>query len=235
MADNNWDDIFNGEPEETSPSNGNNPTQAGNEGSNQDVKPVKLSKLATAGIVVGVAVVAFILVMTLRSCSIEKKVNSTQSTEPAIVATQVSPEQAEKPVDAIPKKPDSIQNNQEVAPTSVEVVNPTVSQQVSPTEAVTGKDQPQGAAGDSGLVEVVPPILGDAQQSKGIVVAKHSYLYQSSYVYGVSISVLVNENAQTVQYFCPKKTFDALNSTDAVNVVYQRDSAGLISIISISK
>lgn len=236
MADN-WDDIFNGEPEENNSgatAEENAVSNTGGSNQNEPQKPVKLGKWATAGLVVFVAIVAFILVITLRSCTIEKEVNSAQQTEPPVVETKIETEQAEKPVDSIAENPDLKQNNQDVTPTSPSGSNKVNSEKGSKKDTSSGNAD-KNVSGDTGIVEVDIPALGDAQQSKGIVVSKHSYLYHSSYVYGVSISVLVNENAQTVMYFCPKKTFDALNSTDAVNVVYQKDSAGLISIISISK
>ena len=46
---------------------------------------------------------------------------------------------------------------------------------------------------------------------------------------------MIGDNAANVHYFCPKKTFDAVNSADVVNVVYQFDINGKYSIYSISK
>lgn len=85
------------------------------------------------------------------------------------------------------------------------------------------------------LTEVGVPQLSTEIETNGIVVGKHVYYYNGSYVYGVYVSILFGDATKSVYYFCPRKTFDALHSADAIKVTYSFDSAGNVSITSITK
>lgn len=227
--DNNFDDIFknsdNATPDET---------DKGSENSEVDVKPVKLSRMATAGILIAGLFIILIIIITIHSCSLEKKVNTSPSSEGTVSVTEVVTEEVQNQGEVSSKIDENSAVSNEVAPTSNEessMVDSGVNNETT-NNSYTGTNS---TVSENTLNEVVLPAFGNSLQSKGIVVSKHSYTYQGSYVYGVSISVLVGENTQTVQYFCPKKTYDALSSTDTVTVEYQQDSAGNVSINSISK
>ena len=76
MANNDeWGDIFSGEPENSTTEK----VDTGNNGETENVKPVKLGRMATAGIVVALLVVVLIAIITIRGCTIEKKQNSNQT------------------------------------------------------------------------------------------------------------------------------------------------------------
>lgn len=188
----------------------------------QDVKPVKLGRGAVAGILIGLLVVAFILTITIVSCQVEKKENVSPNEGSQISSSAVATESTLNAVENPAKNSEQSTVFAEVATTSAEISKPTNSQ--NSIENTT-----------SGLNEVALPALGSEVSSKGIVLSKHVYSYEGSYVYGINISVLIGDNTKTVQYFCPKGTYDALSTTDTLNVVYQQDSSGNVSIASISK
>ena len=125
-----------------------------------------------------------------------------------------------------------IPSEQTEKPTAVQEVTTT------PTELTTDAKAETSVKVDvpsSGLNEVALPELSEKLNTNGIVVSKKSYKYEGSYIYGVTVSMLVGEQTKSVQYFCPKNTYDALSSTDTITVEYQLDSGGNISISSISK
>ena len=88
-----------------------------------------------------------------------------------------------------------------------------------------------------GITEVAEPVLGEVYETTGMVSSKKIYnVNNNSYAYVVSLVLLTGENETTsVEYFCPRKTFDALNTADSVVVQYQVDSNGIVSIASVSR
>lgn len=195
-----------------------------NEGEVTEVKPVKLSRWATVGILIACVIGVLILVLTIHSCNIEKKVESSQNTTETKIVSEVSTETAQNVVEMPPEQTEK--------PTVVQEVTTT------PTELTTDAKAETSVKVDvssSGLNEVALPELSEKLNTNGIVVSKKSYKYEGSYIYGVTVSMLVGEQTKSVQYFCPKNTYDALSSTDTITVEYQLDSGGNISISSISK
>lgn len=195
-----------------------------NEGEGTEVKPVKLSRWATVSILIACVIGVLILVLTIHSCNIEKKVESSQNTTETKIVSEVSTETAQNVVE--------MPSEQTEKPTAVQEVTTT------PTELTTDAKAETSVKVDvssSGLNEVALPELSEKLNTNGIVVSKKSYKYEGSYIYGVTVSMLVGEQTKSVQYFCPKNTYDALSSTDTITVEYQLDSGGNISISSISK
>lgn len=188
----------------------------------KDIKPVKLGRGATAGIIIAGIFVIMITVLTIKSCTIEKKVNSSVNQGSTISVTEAVTKETENVTENAPKIDETSAISQEVVTTSPEIPNS--------NNSMTGNTND-----GTSLKEVVLPAFGNELETTGIVLSKHSYLYENCYIYGVSISMLVGENTQTVQYFCPKNTYDALSSADTLKVKYQQDSSGAISIMSISK
>lgn len=235
MASNDeWGDIFNGEPEDTSTEK----ADTGNNEEKENVKPVKLGRMATAGIVVALLVVVLIVIITIRGCTIEKEQNSNQTQGTTISVSAEQPEGTKKPDEVATENSDF--NSKNVESDTSRTENLTSAPASNPNGNTAEKSENVEGSGnsettDGGLSEVVEPALNNPSTTRGIVVGKHSYLYKGSYVYGVSLSILIGDEAKTVQYFCPKKTYDALKSTDALTVSYQEDSVGTISVISISK
>ena len=227
--DNHFNDVFANEDDmSTSQSPVSKDTQE------LEVKPVKLSRGATAGIAIVALVGLFIFLCTLRSCTLEKKVKPNKDAEPSIQVTQIITEPTKNNVETQLKNDENLAVSVEPSSTQAKETTPQISTTNSTIEETiaveSGSQENKG-----GLQEVVLPAFGEEISSKGIVIGKHSYTYEGSYVYGITISVLIGDDTQSVQYFCPKKTYDALSSTDTVSVSYQTDSGGNVSIISISK
>lgn len=188
----------------------------------QDVKPVKLGRGAVAGILIGLLIAAFIVAVTVVSCQVEKKENVSSKGGSQISSSAVATESVSNAGENSVKNSEQSTVSAEVATTSAEI-------------SKTANSQNSAESSTSGFNEVALPALGSEIPSKGIVLSKHVYSYEGSYVYGINISVLIGDNTKTVQYFCPKGTYDALSTTDTLNVVYQQDSSGTVSIASISK
>ena len=86
------------------------------------------------------------------------------------------------------------------------------------------------------LIEMsVVPAMGAEVKSSGIVKGIHMYKIGNSYVYGVEIVIVTsNDNSVSCQYFCPSKTYNQLSIGTALDVIYQMDSMGNVSIYSIN-
>jgi hypothetical protein len=195
----------------------------------QEVKPVKLGKGAVAGILMGILFIVAILILTVASCQVEKKENVSQNDGSVISSSTAVSEPVSNVGENSVKNEEQTTVFSEVATTSSENSNSTNSQ--NPVE----NSQNSVVDNNSGLKEVALPAFGNELNSKGIVISKHVYSYEGSYIYGINVSVLIGDTTKTVQYFCPKNTYDALNTTDTLSVVYQQDSSGGVSIVSISK
>lgn len=80
------------------------------------------------------------------------------------------------------------------------------------------------------------PALGSEISTQGIVTGMYMYKIGNSYTYGVNILIVTGNDANIeCSYFCPRRTYSALQIGDALSVIYQMDSQGNISIASISK
>lgn len=205
-----------------------------NKGNEENVKPVKLGRGATCAVIVGLCLVVLILIVTVRGCSVEKTVNSAQTEEP--VKTE-----ATEPIQAASNMPSSEVNFSENDPengssVSSPVENSTTANTMVSTEEhfTTPTTEESSNSSDSWINEVADPVLSEQRSAMGMVIGKHTYVANDSYVYGVTISLIVNEDSVMVNYFCPRKTYESLKSGDSLSVVYQVDSNGRISVSSIS-
>ena len=217
MADRDFDELV------------DNNTEANTDTNVQEVKPVKLGKGAVVGILLGALAIIAILILTVASCQIEKKENVSQNDGSEISSSAVVSE----PVSNVGEN--SVKNEEQT--TVFTEVATTSSENSTTANSQNSVENSQNSVGDSnsGLTEVALPAFGNELNSKGIVISKHVYTYEGSYIYGINISVLIGDTTKTVQYFCPKNTYDALNTTDTLSIVYQQDSSGVVSIVSISK
>ena len=187
----------------------------------EDVKPVKLSKGATVAILIAGVIIILIIGLTIRGCTLEKDTNSSSNGE--VSKTTVS----------IPTE-----NSQNMAETNLNnTENSTVYQEVGTTsnENLNSSNADNNGEMGNSLKETPEPNFGEPLQTTGIVVSKHCYSYDGSYIYSLTVSMLVGDITKTAQYFCPKNSYDALNSADAINITYQQDTKGSGSISSISK
>ena len=209
----------------------------------KEVKPVKLSRGKIGIILIGGIIILLIGIITVRSCSIEKKVNTSQNqgtTQTATVAvtepTQIVGENGTEISENNPNLGEGSSSSAEVVSSAVSSQNGVESQQSSSKEEPVVESNVDNSEDSKGkLSEVSLPSLGNEIETTGIVTSKHVYRLNDNYVYGVTISMLVGEGTQTVQYLCPKNTYEMVSSADAIVVKYQLDSAGVVSISSISK
>lgn len=193
----------------------------------KEVESVKLGRGATVALVIGLAVAAFILIITVRGCSVQKSVNSgsssqtsqTVSTEPPTTSSNV-PSETTKPTQK------ELENQGSV---TSPVENPT-----TPNDPNSSGEQ-SGVVDNSGFSEVADPVLSETRTGYGMVVGKHIYKKSGSYIYGVTLSIIINERSVTAEYFCPRRTYDELSSGDSLDIIYQVDSNGSVSIYSISR
>lgn len=193
----------------------------------QDIKPVKLSIKGTVGIAIGLFVLLFIIVIIVNSCSVSKSVNSGQDVQSTQTVNTEAPESTSNTVF-------QGSNNTENEPNNKGSVSAPVENSTSGNNASSNENQ-SPAVKDDGFTEVASPELSDVKSAYGMVIGKHIYKKDDAYIYGVSLSVIINDQSVSALYFCPRKTFNELNSGDSLTVTYQLDSAGAVSIYSISK
>jgi cytoskeletal protein RodZ len=193
----------------------------------KSVESVKLSRGATVAIVIGLLIMAFIIVCTFRGCSIQKNVNSDSKSNSTQTSTVENSESALNST-SNPVESGTISTVPQVTVTAPSE-NPKIENSTTPTFS-----NPTTSV-DDGFSNVAEPVLSGKITTYGMVLKKSVYKKGCSYLYGVSLSVIINEQSVIVDYFCPRRTYEALSSGDSINVIYQLDSSGSISIYSISK
>lgn len=229
---------------------------SGDSGNNgNDVKPVSLSKKKVAVVLVAVLVLGIIVITMIQSCSIRRNVNSGSNSQTPQVTITEAPK----------NPTNTGENGVKIEETGGENGSPVGSRGESSNSAVSGNDkqgdvseepdvvettrepevgkevkedsESEASGVSEGLVEVAEPVLGDVWETTGMVSSKNIYTWNdSSYVYSVDLVLLTGDSQTvTVEYFCPRKTFDALNTADSLSVQYQMDSDGVISIVSVAR
>lgn len=193
----------------------------------QDVEPVRVGRAATVLFVIGACIVVFLLVMTIRGCSVSKTVKSGQSGQ---MYETVVTEPSKNATNAMREPSNSGQNT----PNFEGTVTAPVENSTSGNNSNSTTNNPAGS-NNGGVVEVASPELSGVDTDYGMVIGKHIYIKNGSYIYGVNISIVINESSVMAEYFCPRKTYDSLKSGDSLEVKYQVDSNGNISIYSIAK
>lgn len=227
---------------------------------------VHLGRGAVAGILIALCLMAFILILTLRSCSVTKRIE----------ATNQNPVQTpESDVQEVPsnygESSENIEENsvvlEESASTGAEQTNPGnfdfadqqieevseqsvvkqeesgnfdfANQQVEEVSEQSVVEQPNQSqvvvVEDSKFKEVAEPALGEEIETYGLIVSKSVYIVDSSYIYCLDVSMVTGDIATSVKYFCPKKTYNALQSGDTISITYQLDNSGNFSVLTISK
>lgn len=79
-------------------------------------------------------------------------------------------------------------------------------------------------------------LLGGIKQVDALVSSKKTYLVDDkSYAYSLALVIPSNDEYKIVNYYCPKKTYDAIMSGEVVKVDYYVDNNGVIAVDSISK
>lgn len=189
----------------------------------------KLSRGKTVIVVIGLLIVLLIAVITIHSCSVQKKVTTSEPIQTAGYTEQnVAQNYSEVPVET-----QEIYNySAEVTPTS-DGINTFVNSDVNVQQEVY--TEPEVITNGLTLTEVSNPSLSDIFTAQGVVFDKKQYLFNDSYIYNIVLMINISED-QIVQtnYFCPKKTFDALYVPAPLQVEYQYDEYGRVSVNSIS-
>ena len=212
----------------------------------QEEAPVKLSKIKAGFVFVAFLIVVMIVIMTIRGCSVSREVNSSQE-----VQTQETQQTQEENTitstgEEDSKKCDNVAVEEGSECSGVDNTNEAnISDSSTDSEVQSNKvEQPEITENTSyantgmDLQEVSEPQLSEAITPTAVVSSKSIFLSkEGSYVYQVDFLVITDEegNYITLSYYCPKTTYDALAQGDSVNVEYQTDSTGNISVSSVSR
>lgn len=212
--------------------------------------PVHLSKIKSGFVFVAFLVIVMIVIMTIRSCSVSRQVNSSQDSQ--IAETQVNQENNTitstgendiKNLDNLAEKEGSDSSWNDTANEANSAYaegdtstnsNDSVSEET--TESSVNKEDT--VSSDITLQKVSEPQLSESIKVQAVVSSKSIFLSDSgSYVYEVDFLVLTDDNGEysTFSYFCPKTTYDALTKGDSVNVEYQVDSSGNVSVGAVTR
>lgn len=196
---------------------------------NKEVAPVKLSIGATVSLVIGLAVVVFIIIITFRSCSIEKKTQITEIPTESTSSISMVKDTSETTsnMGSAPIESTEISGFTESTVSPLPEVSTVPETTISTTEQFTSNNK-------DAIEKVSDPVLSKELKTYGMVTSKSVYKKGSSYVYGVSISMVINEQTVTTEYFCPRKTYDSLNPGNSLDITYSMGDIGGISIYSIS-
>ena len=74
------------------------------------------------------------------------------------------------------------------------------------------------------------------KQADVLVSSKKTYLVDDKfYAYSLALVIPSNDEYKIVNYYCPKKTYDAIMSGEVVKVDYYVGNNGVIAVDSISK
>lgn len=88
---------------------------------------------------------------------------------------------------------------------------------------------------NDGLEKVEEPSLGELREVTAAVLSKNVFKMGKTYGYMIELVVVNNDKEIELNYFCPRKTYDALVIGDTVMVQYQSSEDGIISIASVSR
>ena len=223
----------------------------------EEIKPVRLKKRGAMWVMIAGAVVVFIFaVMSVGWFDGEKSNNSDDFS-----SVEIQQQQTVNNGSNIVDNGTNFSGNQPVSggvgispsgESKVEnnaVNNYTVSNQVTESGEVEQSQQPVENApakveennaeveeqGNSGLVSVSEPVLGELREVSAAVLSKNVYKVNRSYGYMIELVVVNNDKEIVLNYFCPRKTYDALRIGDTVRVQYQSSEDGTISIASVSR
>lgn len=91
--------------------------------------------------------------------------------------------------------------------------------------------------GTNNFVEISEgALLGSMKQVEALVSSKKTYLVDDkSYAYSLALVIPSNDEYKIINYYCPKKTYDAVMSGEVVKVDYYMDNNDVIAVDSISK
>ena len=230
---------------------GGNTSQNNNQEFKED-KPIHLNKKKSGLIVAILFMVIIVAILFFRGCSVSKEVNSPQGDQTREVVEEESNQNESITIETESESDENSAKSSESSTSSSQESN-TGSQINSFNQNQVSEPQSQrGSASESqntsnnktssspegiSITEVSDPVLSDVIESSGMVSSKNIYLSNGgSYVYSINLLVLQGDDSYaTVEYFCPKTTYDAVTTGDTLIVTYQSDSNGNISINSVAR
>lgn len=200
-----------------------------------------------AGITIFSLLIMFIIILlTVRGCTISKKSEQkdVQKSQPEVVlqeknnATEKENKDKEESEKVKEDSKNTVSNteksgiDEEETPSvessreNVDSVNTSNSNRVSSNSTNS----------NNSFIEIGEPVLGESITVNALVSSKKSYLVDGkSYAYSIGVLLPNEDGYDIVNYYCPKKTYDAISSGESIKVDYQIDESGKVSINSISK
>lgn len=217
-------------------SEGNNNANAPEEGNEPKIPLVKSAFLAFVLIIILVFVLIFV-----RGCTVSKNI---EQKEPQKVVEDVDLVEDTK----VNEKEEKSDENDSISSESPENSSENSSSEVGKEGEILTTEQgeigteivetPSVVVNEetSTIYEVRDVVLGSLNEKDVMVANKKIYRTEGvSYAYCVGLIFPSSDGYVIVDYFCPKKTYDALVAGDTVTVKFQLDSNGIVAITSISK
>lgn len=200
-----------------------------------------------AGITIFSLLIMFIIILlTVRGCTISKKSeqNDVQNSQPEVVLQEKNntTEKENKDKEESEKvKEDSKNTVSNTEKSGIdEEETPSVESSRENVDSVNTSNS-NGVSSNStnsnnSFIEIGEPVLGESITVNALVSSKKSYLVDGkSYAYSIGVLLPNEDGYDIVNYYCPKKTYDAISSGESIKVDYQIDESGKVSINSISK
>lgn len=200
-----------------------------------------------AGITIFSLLIMFIIILlTVRGCTISKKSEQkdVQNSQPEVVLQEKNntTEKENKDKEESEKvKEDSKNTVSNTEKSGIdEEETPSVESSRENVDSVNTSNS-NGVSSNStnsnnSFIEIGEPVLGESITVNALVSSKKSYLVDGkSYAYSIGILLPNEDGYDIVNYYCPKKTYDAISSGESIKVDYQVDESGKVSINSISK
>jgi len=205
-----------------------------------------------AGITVfSLMITLVIILLTVRGCSFSKKTeqNDSKNNQNSVVLQgennssgkeTFSKEEGEKVPSSTQNSPSNTENKGGESSKKGDVENSGEKVENKNTASASKKEETSNGgtseSGKLGIEKVDEPVLKGINETEALVSGKSSYMLDGkSYVYSIKIILPQGEGFDIIDYFCPKKTYDAVSSGESIKLDYQVDEEGRISINSISK
>lgn len=192
-----------------------------------------------AGITIfSLIMMVIVILLTVRGFTLEKKSeeNVSQNKQPEVVLQEENTSSEKEAIDTDGDK-NQVQNT-EKSPSNGEKIEVEQDKkaEVEKDENIKEVENSEGGKSQTVFAETDEPSLGGNNSVNALVSSKKSYLVDGkSYAYSLSIVLPGKDNYNIVNYYCPKKTYDAISAGDTVKVDYQLDKNGAVSINFISR
>lgn len=211
----------------------------------EDKEP-KISYKKTGIIVMLSGFIILLVVLFVASCSITKKASKkgtveTKSKITAEIETINTDEETEskreKETDSEFKETSS--KKEEIETSSVKAIEETKSGveaelKIESSEVET-IEKDTHVESDK-MLEVMEPSLSEVSKVTTLVSGKKIFKYNNLvYVYCIDLVFPSESDYPIISYFCSKKVYDAVSDGESLDVEYQTDQNGLVSIISVSR